>query len=38
MRHGVRWRHVDRQSFIFRLSKYQQPDDELDPARGVPLA
>ena len=22
MRHGVRWRHVDRQSFIFRLAKY----------------
>jgi hypothetical protein len=24
MRHGVRWRHVDRQSFIFRLAKYPQ--------------
>jgi Glycosyl transferases group 1/Glycosyl transferase family 2 len=38
MRHGVRWRHVDRQSFIFRLAEYQQPDDDFDPARGVPLA
>ena len=24
MRRGVRWRHVDRQSFIFRLAKYPQ--------------
>jgi hypothetical protein len=24
MRHGVRWRHIDRQSFIFRLAKYPQ--------------
>ena len=24
MRHGVRWRHVDRPSFIFRLAKYPQ--------------
>jgi hypothetical protein len=24
MRRGVRWRHVDRQSFIFRLEKYPQ--------------
>jgi hypothetical protein len=22
MRHGVRWRHIDRQTFIFRLAKY----------------
>jgi hypothetical protein len=24
MRRGVRWRHVDRQSFLFRLEKYPQ--------------
>ena len=24
MRRGVRWRHVDRKSFIFRLAKYPQ--------------
>lgn len=24
MRHGVRWSHVDRQSFIFRLARYPQ--------------
>ena len=38
MRHGVRWRHIDRQSFIFRLAKYPHADGELDLARGVSLA
>ncbi len=38
MRHGVRWRHVDRQSFIFRLAKYPQLLGEPDSQRGVPLA
>ncbi len=38
MRHGVRWRHVDRQSFIFRLAKYPQMEGELEAAQGGPLA
>jgi hypothetical protein len=38
MRHGVRWRHVDRQSFIFRLAKYQQLNEEHELARGEALA
>ena len=38
MRHGVRWRHVDRQSFIFRLAKYPHADGELDPSPEVSLA
>jgi hypothetical protein len=38
MRRGVRWRHVDRQSFIFRLAKYPQMAGEPDSQRGVPVA
>jgi hypothetical protein len=38
MRHGVRWRHVDRQSFIFRLAKYPQADGGLDSHPGASLA
>jgi len=38
MRHGVRWRHIDRQSFIFRLAKYPQMKGELEAAPGGPLA
>jgi Glycosyl transferase family 2/Glycosyl transferases group 1 len=32
MRHGVRWRHVNRQSFIFRMAKYPH----LIANRGTP--
>jgi len=38
MRHGVRWRHIDRQSFIFRLAKYQQQGAEIEVPRGASLA
>ena len=36
MRQGVRWRHVDRQSFIFRLAKYPQMDRGLESQPGAP--
>ena len=37
MRHGVRWRHVDRQSFIFRLEKYPHEAAAAEAAAGVSL-
>jgi hypothetical protein len=37
MRHGVRWRHVDRPSFVFRLEKYLNTAGECETVQGASL-
>jgi hypothetical protein len=37
MRHGVRWRHIDRPSFMFRLAKYPTAAGEIETGEGAAI-